>query len=423
VHEEEEASNDAMSTHNCPGNIPQHDGDLFRIAELSPCKFKPARMRMEDLRKKADSEIVQSSMSNFRDARLDMKQLGFPRHLRILLVPSRYLLHMFGIVQWAPGKLSKVYRIFVMLLLFVVAVHAHTRAASDVNKNLPTACYALCGLLSMASLHLNNFQGKLSNLTFQSRALNFEREWQIMSMKLFWVVIAIGVCMITVESVALLDPVCQVPQYEEPDAISQLIALVFHSIIIGCMVALTFCNLHVCSGLYFGTDAFCSQYSNDQNLRRMSLQWNVLQATHHESVNRLETCFLLQGTCTLAAVLWTTLDAIRSEGSLLRSHIGEERCVAIFCGQTLLPIMLLILIIWGAGMVSEKCSKVPSFVNAWTLEDGGFKHDSQALVQYIKQSEPGFHVKGARVTCLTGVKLVYGLGVMMFTVAQATLRK
>jgi len=199
--------------------------------------------------------------------------------------------------------------------------------------------------------------------------------------------------------------------------------VVSRNIITGSMVVLTFCIVHVCCGLCSSLDAFCVLSSNDQDLRRMSFHWNVLQATHRECVHKLKTCLLLQGTTTIAPVLWMTLDALRSQGSSLRSHIEEGRCVASWCGQTLLPTVLLLFTILCAGMVSEKCSRVPSFVNEWTLEDGCFKHDSQALVQYITQSQPGFYVKGARLSTITGVKLAYVLGVVMFTVTQSTFGK
>jgi hypothetical protein len=192
----------------------------------------------------------------------------------------------------------------------------------------------------------------------------------------------------------------------------------------GSIAALSFTHLHVCCGLEMFVDKYCFRSFNDMDISKSITEWNLLQALLRRAAASLDDGFLASTTSIFATLLLTGAQLLQGNKSSFDTTDLDVHCSALWCGWILPPVVLVLITVFRAAAVSEKCSRVPALVNSWTYEDGRhIDQERQYVVQYIMHSAAGFYVKGVRLQTFMAIKLTYLLGVAAFAgLTQLTLR-
>jgi len=180
----------------------------------------------------------------------------------------------------------------------------------------------------------------------------------------------------------------------------------------GVLMSLAFAILHMCRLLTSMIDAYCFHFVTAPYYDEAVHDWNILQAILRQACEAMQHCFLVLQTTALAAVLLCVTDMITntSHGAELASRV-----------PALVPASLITFvaarIFFCAGAVTEKCARVPTFMNAFWFDGKALDLERQYVVAYIINSAAGFYVLEVRVTSGMALKLTYFSGVAAFALA------
>jgi len=152
------------------------------------------------------------------------------------------------------------------------------------------------------------------------------------------------------------------------------------------------------------------------NIEEALEEWNKAQALLRQVSSKISVSLLILGSACLAFL------ALLAELVVLRpEEIRDESIV--WTGNEYPLILLLLYTLMRAAAVTEKASRVGPLVNSWKFEAEETEecsehvwmdHERQYIVQYINQSEAGFHVRGVRLTAFNVQKMVYYLAAFSF---------
>lgn len=169
---------------------------------------------------------------------------------------------------------------------------------------------------------------------------------------------------------------------------------VFSAVILGVAYSMAF----VCRSLSIMIDVFCCDVvGHNMQLRDVSHIWNLTQAVLRKASNSVEHGFLA-----FCFILACTVPLLVVDGGALGSSSAPPPAllpgIMLTCG--VLHVLLL------GAMVSEKCTRVPSLINAISFGEGT-EHARQRTVDYVTSSDAGFFIFGMRLTTAMVVKFVY----------------
>jgi len=191
----------------------------------------------------------------------------------------------------------------------------------------------------------------------------------------------------TVSAAAL----CDIVVYSELVAAAHVSLVAVFSAVVLC---LAYSIVLVCRSLIGMVDAFCCDVVDTMPLEKLADVWNLTQAVHRKASVDVETSLLA-----LCALLALSVPLLIVDMALIGAR-----------GSHLLPVLFMscgiIYSLLAAAMVSEKCGRIPAFINAISFGDGTDRL-RQHTVDYIASSAAGFYVLDTRLTMSMAVKMTY----------------
>jgi len=174
----------------------------------------------------------------------------------------------------------------------------------------------------------------------------------------------------------------------------------------GVVMSLAFCLLWVSRALQLLVDSFCCRMQQQPNVLEAVRDWNVVQAVLRKASNTVEKCFFVMQTAVLLCVLLSVVDSVQAEGgenSTRPTAAIPGALVALGIGR----------VFFAAAAVSDKCSRVPSWVNSLTFgAEVDMDLQRQYVVDYIIHSDAGFYIFEVRLTAALALKVTYLIGVV-----------
>lgn len=427
-------------THSSPVNcvVPEDDksdasgihmtkGDAFctnSSNDTTNSKISKNMTGMDALRAEQDSMLVARNMCFAERFKVE-PEVPKSRLLRLLLQIPDLMLRVYGVTQWGTRRPARWYRNFVLLLVCAMFLHSMVQAVQTVNEahllnmHLSAACYALGGLVGALSLRTQNIQNLIGPekkpLETYAKNFGFIHEWQRVSLRRFAVMSTLWLCNVLVRILAAVDTGCNSGWGGSTNrwvVIADLCSFVFIS---GLLAALTYCHLHVCSGLEMAVDNFCVRFFTELDVARGITEWNVYQAILRRSAHTIETSFLALNTSMVATLVLAGIEALQVTSTSVPPKETMWICRLIRFGAVLPPIALVLYTVFRAAAVTEKCSRVPALVNSWMMEERRLDEGRQYIVQYITNCASGFYVKGVRLSAFMAMKLAYLFGIIIFT--------
>lgn len=167
----------------------------------------------------------------------------------------------------------------------------------------------------------------------------------------------------------------------------------FSAVILG----LAYSMVVICRYLTVMIDTFCCDIVGKRQLQDVSYVWNLTQAVLRKASVSIEMCLL-----TLCIIVAITVPLLLFDVGVLGSRQAPIPTVlpGLFVTCGVLYVLLL------AAMITEKCSRVPSLINAVDFGPGT-ERARQHTVDYVTGSAAGFYVFGMRLTTAMAVKLMY----------------
>jgi hypothetical protein len=182
---------------------------------------------------------------------------------------------------------------------------------------------------------------------------------------------------------------------------AQALSFVFASVSSFVFMGMSYSILHVSEGISQMIDTYCAQFAKGRDVQTNVSEWNKLQAIWRRASRALEKGFL---------VIQTTVLLLGVSILLLASASSSQ--VLILCSIGLLAVSAA-LIFFKAAEVTERCVRVPSFINSYT-----FGHDVDPsrhfLIEYVTYSAAGFYVREIRLTAAMAMKFTYVAGLIIF---------
>lgn len=172
---------------------------------------------------------------------------------------------------------------------------------------------------------------------------------------------------------------------------------IVYAMLSGVTLSLCYAMVFVCRSLSTLIDVFCCDVVGQSDLDDLSHVWNLTQAVVRKASDSVEAAFLVLCIVVMIVVPLLVIDiaflGLRSSQLLL---VLPGWLVA--CG---VAYMLLL-----AAGISEKCTRVPSLVNA-IFCGKAMDVGRQRAVDYITSSAAGFYILDMRLTAAVVVKLMY----------------
>jgi len=400
-------------------------------SQRTPITSKKITKGMEELRVKLENDLVEygnvvsvkDAATAVQDAETAQGRRSNKLRAHLMRVPLG-LFYFYGLIPIGTGKFGRCYKNFALAVVSCLLVHSMVlsmQESSMMYVHMLTTCYALGGLVGVASLqwHAVAQLAAVTRLLDQyAEDFNFMDEWREVSLSRFSIVAMLWALMVICRVASALDNACE--SLGEVGALE----LVSFSVISGLLAVLSFCQLHVCCVLELVVDKFVVRLTDSLDLHRGIMDWNIVQALLRRAAHTIDSCFLALNTAVLAALLLTGVELLQPDNSMHLAGPDGTRCGALWFGWAFTPVVLVLFTVFQAAAVTEKCSRVPAMVNSWTFEECQMDHGRQYVVQYIMHSAAGFYVKGVRLSAFMALKLAYIFGVVLFTsVTQYLLRK
>ncbi|CAJ1396421.1 unnamed protein product [Effrenium voratum] len=182
---------------------------------------------------------------------------------------------------------------------------------------------------------------------------------------------------------------------------------------------LTFCQLHICSGLELAIDSFGLNFFKDMDMETAVQEWNLVQAMLRQVSHQTSGALFILGASSATTILLLAEQILRQP-----DVIQDTTQVALWIGWLYPPTLLFFVTMLRAAAVTEKASRVAPLINSWTFQaansddssdEGWMDLERHYIVQYINQSEAGFYMKGVRVTSFDVQKIGYYFAAFTFT--------
>lgn len=391
---------------------------------------------MDALREEHEKSLVKISSQLFSSNESDeLRDVFDDMPLPVSWLPAavlnapRFLMCLYGVLPFQVGNLAFWYTNIVQISVAFLLAYSFMLAVVETESlyiHLTTVCYALGCLMGVLFLRMRRIHDLLGphdrQLELYARNFEFFEEWQEVSVRRFFIVLALWTCTVLSRVFVLAGSSCPAAMGGTEDRDMAWPPLISFVVISGMLSVLAYCQLHVCCGLEMAVDKYCHRFYMQKRLGVGICEWNVLQAMLRRSATTIDSCFLAQSTSVLATVLLTGVEVIQSLSDDAEAPGGQ--CFSLWCGWVIPPIMLMIYTTFRAAAVTEKCCRVPALVNSWPFKDDRWiDYGRQYAVEYITNSAAGFYVKGVRLSAFMAFKLTYLFGVVMFTlITQAILR-
>jgi len=169
-------------------------------------------------------------------------------------------------------------------------------------------------------------------------------------------------------------------------------------------------------------DAYSRELHQNLDWARGVCSWNKVQAMLHCEAAQMASCFLALQTS--AALAFLCYSARMKEAIFKASVVGAT---ALFETPTLVIALSAFLLLVKAGNITEICTRMPPVTNSVEVTfDNAVNYERQYLVNFIKNSEAGFYVKGTRLTAFLLLNYCYILGAVvcaLFTTGQSLPQK
>ena len=163
-------------------------------------------------------------------------------------------------------------------------------------------------------------------------------------------------------------------------------------------------------------DSYCIGVVANVNLVDSVSRWNAVQAILRKAAEALHALLcVLQGTVFLVFML-SGVYAYQNFGT--DTHHFLDVYPLLPAGLVMIGIVRLF---FTAAEVTERCTRVPSLVNA-CIFGPGTDADRQYLVQYIVNSSAGFYMFQVRITSQMTVKFAHVCAVATFAVLTQILQ-
>lgn len=337
----------------------------------------------------------------------------------------RFLLPLLGLEPWSTQcrQLSA----FINLSMFLAAVAAivyptiriglaaNSRSHPDVFPlQIGTVLLMMNAILGVVSLR-RGFMEDLHALESYAKKQGFIEVWSKNSLKQFSGMLLLWLCSVGTlalgEFLAFSDVECAIE--------SDLLGFACFCLSSGISAGLMFFQVHIFKMMEMMVDSFCTQFYFDADIVQGAKQWNLIHAMLRRIGAGFDLCFMSTQTAALVIVLVIGTKLVLSDG------FGEELgggCSFLYLAPTLVPLVLLAVGAWTvlflAASVTEKCGRLPSFVNAQAA-DPTMMLDSKklSLVQFIQGSCAGFYSMEVRLTASIFWKVMYLVGLGAFVVA------
>lgn len=160
------------------------------------------------------------------------------------------------------------------------------------------------------------------------------------------------------------------------------------------ILSLSYGIVYICRSLIVMVDTFSGDIVATKRLAEVAHIWNLTQAVLRKSSIDVEKCLLVLGFVLAVAVPLLVADIALLGVSGARLVPGLLVC----CG--------IIYALLVAAMVSERCGRIPAFVNAISFGPGT-ERMRQHTVDYITSSAAGFYVFDTRLTTSMVTKMMY----------------
>lgn len=182
----------------------------------------------------------------------------------------------------------------------------------------------------------------------------------------------------------------------------------------GVLISLASLVLHYCRGMAHIVDAFCGRCTDGvtESLVEAARDWNIVQSLLRRSCKSVEVCLLVVQTTIFAAGIAIAVEMLISKESILHSFDRLAPTLALCAAVTRA--------FFAAADVTNKCSRVPSLVNARGASsriDPELRH----FVDYVCTCEAGFYICEVRLTSYMVMKIIYILGALGFGVLSKML--
>lgn len=183
------------------------------------------------------------------------------------------------------------------------------------------------------------------------------------------------------------------------------VSLLSTGVINAVLLGLAFAFVQVCRSLWHMVESFCSGVVTQQDFIQAVKEWNLQQALVKTTCSRVEQSFLILGVAAGLAFLLLAISIV--EGGFELETISP-----------LLMVVCLAQILARAAMVTDKCQRVPSIINAVAVDEDRVTDTNRLYaVHYISFSRAGFVIKEVVVgsdsilkmgylTCLAAFQLV-----------------
>jgi len=319
-----------------------------------------------------------------------------------------------GILPWCIGGTSRIYKAFSSLYQrFILAciicaaglciwTLVHERHFGDGCS--PPDCYpvgvladvtfsmgAVCGLLS-----LQTYVGSKTLLTLRTllasyaQKEDFTNTWMLHAQRDLIQSLAAWSCAVAARLAA------------EGFTLHAFACILCQTIIVG----LTACILLQIRCLTVMVDTFCVKVVRCSIVEEMVFEWNVLQAALRKASVSLETCIFVLQSVAMMSIVVGCFEAVQDT-------LSDHRQYYSLCSWGFIAVDVY-RIIFRTGSVTDKCTRVPSLINSFSLE---MDQHRRYIVEYIIHSAAGFHVFEMRLDSVLAFKWAYLSCVAAFVVA------
>jgi len=339
---------------------------------------------------------------------------------------SRHMhyLHFFyafwGIVSWNKSRWSRYYKRATLCATVCTAVFPVVdllQQADRLHENLSQIAFAIALVVSLISLRNMDvmFGDRLTTIKTHAQQHGFLVPWRVKSKRNLSIAALLWIYRV---GAAVLHAYLS----EDTNASHSICRCLFISLQAGMFLALVHSVSFTLIFLDLMLDAYSRELHQHLDWARGVCSWNKVQAMLHCEAAQMASCFLALQTS--AALAFLCYSARMKEAILKASGVGAA---ALFEAPALVIALSAFLLLLKAGSITEICTRMPPVTNSIEVTaDNAVNYERQYLVNFIKNSEAGFYVKGTRLTAFLVLNYCYILGAIicaLFTTGQSLPQK
>eukprot|EP00435_Cladocopium_sp_Y103_P072483 s363_g40.t1 len=343
------------------------------------------RMSMDELRTKCDEVLVRST-TQAKLTSSEKLSAGGPE--TALSSAAWAILCFSGILDFKLGRTVSWFNFAVVPLVLAILVEVETNVSGS-EQYMPNTMMALTlgGVLSIGNLRwvgLGNLLGPAEHsLDDFAAESGFMEDWQRVSRKrsvevacvLFFTVLC------RLGSNLFFPSELHYGRSITGRSSDILMDVVFLDVVFRC-AAVTFCQLHICSGLELSietwhsggregdlcrvaVDSFCLKFFKEMDIEEAIQEWNMVQANLRKVSNQCSGSFFLTAAACFASMLLFAERILHDPTSM-----QDWRQTALWLGWLYPPTLFFFYAMLRAAAVTEKASRVGPLVNSWNLQAG-----------------------------------------------------